>query len=56
MPYTPGTSVLVEVDPVTGYQANDRTARPTTAYQVSSYTWDPNVGIEAGRTAVDPDA
>jgi hypothetical protein len=56
MPYTPGVSVLVTVDPVVAYQNNNRTPLPVTAYQVSSDTWNPTVGIEVGRTAVDPDA
>ncbi len=54
MPYAPGVSVLVTVDPVVAYQNNDRTTLPATAYQVSSDTWNPTVGIESGRTAVDP--
>ena len=36
MPATPGTSTLVEVDPAIGLASSD--------------TWDPEVGIEAGRT------
>lgn len=56
MPYAPGTSVLVTIDPVVAYQNNNRTPLPVTAYQVSSDTWNPSVGIEAGRTAVDPNA
>jgi hypothetical protein len=56
MPYAPGVSVLVTVDPVVAYQNNNRTPLPVTAYQVSSDTWNPTVGIEVGRTAVDPDA
>ena len=36
MPATPGTSTLVEVDPAIGLASSD--------------TWDPFVGIEAGRT------
>lgn len=54
MPYAPGVSVLVTVDPVVAYQNSDRTTLPATANQVSSDTWNPTVGIEAGRTAVDP--
>ena len=38
MPATPGTSTLVEVDPAIGLASSD--------------TWDPEVGIEAGRTYV----
>ena len=40
MPATPGTSTLVEVDPAIGLASSD--------------TWDPEVGIEAGRTYVAP--
>ena len=40
MPATPGTSTEVEIDPAIGL--------------VSSDTWDPEVGIEAGRTYVAP--
>lgn len=40
MPATPGTSVDVTVDPAVGL--------------VTSVTWDPFVGIEAGRTYVAP--
>ena len=40
MPATPGTSTLVEVDPAIGLASSD--------------TWDPEVGIEAGRTIVEP--
>ena len=40
MPATPGTSTLVEVDPAIGLASSD--------------TWDPQVGIEAGRTIVQP--
>jgi len=42
MPATPGTSTLVEVDPAIGLASSD--------------TWDPEVGIEAGRTIVEPEA
>ena len=40
MPATPGTSADVTVDPAVGL--------------VTSVTWDPFVGIEAGRTYVAP--
>ena len=40
MPATPGTSTEVTVDPAIGLVASD--------------TWDPQVGIEAGRTYVAP--
>ena len=40
MPATPGTSTLVTVDPAIGLAASD--------------TWDPQVGIEAGRTIQAP--
>ncbi len=40
MPATPGTSTKVTVDPAIGLTASD--------------TWDPQVGIEAGRTYVAP--
>ena len=41
MPATPGTSTAVTVDPAIGL--------------TESVTWDPEVGIEAGRTIVEPD-
>ena len=40
MPATPGTSTQVTVDPAIGF--------------VASTTWDPFVGIEAGRTITEP--
>tara|TARA_B100000073_G_scaffold335598_1_gene329395 strand:+ start:26 stop:199 length:174 start_codon:yes stop_codon:yes gene_type:complete len=42
MPATPGTSAKVELDPAIRL--------------VSSETWDPFVGVEAGRTVVQPSA
>lgn len=42
MPATPGVSVDVLLDPAMGF--------------VASETWNPPVGIEAGRTIVEPDA
>lgn len=42
MPATPGTSADVAVNPAVG--------------SVNSVTWDPFVGIEAGRTYVGPSA
>ena len=42
MPATPGTSTDVTIDPSIGF--------------VASTTWDPFVGIEAGRTYVAPAA
>lgn len=41
MPATPGTSTEVTIDPAIGLVASD--------------TWDPQVGIEAGRTYVAPE-
>ena len=40
MPATPGTSTDVTIDPAIGF--------------VASTTWDPFVGIEAGRTITEP--
>ena len=48
MPNTPGTSAQKTVDPALAYQNSDRTPLPTNP--VASVTWDPNEGIEAGRT------
>ena len=42
MPATPGTSTDVTIDPAIGLVASD--------------TWDPQVGIEGGRTYVAPQA
>ena len=42
MPATPGTSTEVTVDPAIGL--------------TESVTWDPEVGIEAGRTIVEPES
>ena len=52
MPETPGVSVLVTIDPSIHTETADRTTMQ--ANPVASSTWDPNVGIEAGRTNVAP--
>ena len=51
MPEYPGVLQLVEVDPAVAYQGNDRNQLPGAAYIVSSQTWNPPYGLEAGRSA-----
>ena len=54
MPQEPGVLQLVEIDPTATHQNPDRTVAPATAYQVSSATWNPNYGLEAGRSGTPP--
>jgi len=49
MPATPGTSARKVIDPSLSGQDKDRATTP--ANPIVSSTHDPNVGIEAGRTA-----
>ena len=53
MPNTPGTSAQKTIDPSIHHENPDRSADPTNP--ISSVTWDPFEGIEAGRT-VPPEA
>ena len=52
MPETPGTSVLITIDPSIHTEKADRTVKQSDP--VASSTYDPFVGIEAGRTNVAP--
>ena len=54
MPVTPGVSAQSTIDPTATCQNPDRTVNPATAYQVSSVTWDPNIGLEVGRNGAPP--
>lgn len=52
MPETPGVSELITIDPSIHTEQADRTTKQ--ANPIASSTWDPNVGIEAGRTNTAP--
>ena len=47
MPVKPGTSALSTIDPTAVHENPNRTVDPASANQVSSETWDPNIGLEA---------